>query len=172
MVFHCEKRNEGNRLVTEQSFQLSVPGNRRGFRVVSRHLVGGHQLLTNLLGPTSLRVAAPYPAAATGDPSLDARFVVYAEDHAYACHALRDPAVMRALAPFTSVILDVTREGIAFADPSDANMWAAYDARGLSRLSNNPVPSIEIAAQVHLAVHALLTEAARATNAMDARLVA
>jgi hypothetical protein len=166
LVFHCAKRSEGNSMVTTQSWWLTSPAApRASFRLVSRNLVSASQTIANFFGPHAIKVARPYPGPhSLGDPNLDARFALYADDAAAARAVLLQPQVSQALASFTSVVLDVGPDGIMFADPADANLWAAYDAAGLSRFSANAAPMIDVAARVHLAVHGLLSATARAVG--------
>jgi hypothetical protein len=164
LVFHCAKRREGNSIVTTQSWWLTpAVAPRASFRLVSRNLVGASRAIANLFGPHKIKVERPHPGPhSLGDPGLDGRFALYADDPVAARAALLQPPVLQALTSFTSVVLDVGPDGILFADPADANMWAAYEAAGLSRLSANPAPMIDVATRVHLAVHGLLSSTARA----------
>ena len=164
LVFHCAKKREGNDMVTTQSWWLTPAGApRASFRVVSKHLVSVTRAIDNFFGPHAIKVARPYPGPhSLGDPMLDERFALYADDPDAARAVLLQPHILHALASFASVVLDVGPDGVMFADPADANMWAAYAKAGLSRFAVNPAPMIDVAGQVHLAVQGLLSTTARA----------
>lgn len=158
LVHTFESRMEGSKQVSSQSWTLTLAAPPPvEMQLVERRRLGGGQTLRNLVGPTSFHVSVGYPGpVATGDADLDARFALFSPNPDAATQVLRNPALKADLLACKEVLLTVTRQTASFGDPTDANLWAAYDAAGLSRFSANPAPMIEAAIPVHQRIGRIL----------------
>ena len=158
ITFRSDTWQSGGKQLTTQSWTLHpVAPPPATFQLIEKRLMGTLQSLKNLVGPTARTVTVQFPGPHTiDDAELEARFTLYAAEPQYAQEMLGRHDVKSELLGLTEVMLIVEPSEMVFSDPSDANLWAAYRAAGLSRTALNPAPMIRVGITVHQAVHRLL----------------
>jgi hypothetical protein len=158
LVHTFESRMEGSTQVSSQSWTLTLASpSPVELQLVERKRLGAGQALRNLVSPTSLHVSTSFPGPAPlGDPDLDARFLLFSPNPGVAAQMLRHPALKADLLACAEVLLTVTRQVASFGDPTDANLWAAYEAAGHSRFAMNPAPMILSGIPVHQRIERIL----------------
>ena len=154
---YFEVYSESGSRVTVQAWELECPKpSRTSFQLVEKKLVGVTRALLNLVGPFKRTLTLAYPGPhPIGDAELDARFAFYSNDPAAAARIVRQPDLRKGLLELASVSLLVDQSTATFCDPTDANVYAW----GASRTDVSPVPAIQSAAKVHVAVEQLLRRA-------------
>jgi len=154
---YFETYSEAGAKVTVQAWELDCPKpSRTSFQIVEKKMVGVTRALLNMVSPVKRTLTVAYPGPhPMGDPELDARLALYANDAASAVGIVRQPEFRKELLEMASVNLRVDESGATFCDPTDANVYAW----GASRTDLSPATSIRSAARVHVAVERLLRRA-------------